>query len=390
MCLSKVLKYPLLFLFSFSLLGCNEQLKPKNSIQNLHVDVQPLSYTTLRLTTELPGRITAFKEVEVRPQITGIIKSRLFKEGSYVKAGDLLFEIESTSYQSSVNSAKAQLNKALANQQSTQKEATRILKLLKKKLTSQKTYDDANSAYLQAKAEVGIRQADLDYAAIQLSYTKIKAPISGSIGLSEVSEGSLVTAGQSDYITTIKQSDNVYIDMEQSSLSLYKLQKEFSSTAGKKLTVPVSITLEDGTAYEHTGQLEFIDTQVTASTGTVTLRALIPNPNHALLAGMYVRAHLASPEERNYLVVPQSIVVRSQSGKPSIFVVDKNNKTIKKPVVLGNEVGNAWVVKEGLAVGDKVVVNNLIKIKTNQTVIIDSEITTNTSSTPETNSKAVD
>jgi len=196
MCLSKVLKYPLLFLFSFSLLGCNEQLKPKNSIQNLHVDVQPLSYTTLRLTTELPGRITAFKEVEVRPQITGIIKSRLFKEGSYVKAGDLLFEIESTSYQSSVNSAKAQLNKALANQQSTQKEATRILKLLKKKLTSQKTYDDANSAYLQAKAEVGIRQADLDYAAIQLSYTKIKAPISGSIGLSEVSEGSLVTAGQ--------------------------------------------------------------------------------------------------------------------------------------------------------------------------------------------------
>jgi len=168
------------------------------------------------------------------------------------------------------------------------------------------------------------------------------------------------------------------------------MQKEFSSTAGKKLTVPVSITLEDGTAYEHTGQLEFIATQVTASTGTVTLRALIPNPNHALLAGMYVRAHLASPEERNYLVVPQSIVVRSQSGKPSIFVVDKDNKTIKKSVVLGNEVGNAWVVKEGLAVGDKVVVNNLIKIKTNQTVIIDSEITANTSSTPETNSKAVD
>jgi membrane fusion protein (multidrug efflux system) len=176
--------------------------------------------------------------------------------------------------------------------------------------------------------------------------------------------------------------------MEQSSLSLYKLQKEFSELAEKKPIVPVSITLEDGTTYEHQGQLEFIDTQVSSSTGSVTLRALIPNPEHTLLSGMYVRAHIASPEERNYLVVPQSAVVRSQSGEPSIFIVDENNKTVKKSVVLGNEVNNQWVVKEGLALGDKVVINNLTKVKSNQTVVIDSEVTTSNSS--ETNSQVVE
>lgn len=385
MSITKTLKYPLLFILSFTLLGCNEQLDlNQRAVQDLHVDVLPLTYTPLRLSTELPGRITAFKEVEVRPQITGIVKKIAYKEGSNVKAGNLLFEIESTSYQSSVNNAEAQLKKALANEQSTQKEAERNAKLLKQNLTSQKTYDDAHSLYLQAKAEVSIRQADLDYANIQLSYTKIKAPISGQVGLSEVSEGALLTAGQADYLTTIIQSDNVYIDMEQSSLSLYKLQKEFSELAGKKPIVPVSITLEDGTTYEHQGQLEFIDAQVASSTGTITLRALIPNPEYTLLSGMYVRAHIASPEERDYLVVPQSAVVRSQSGEPSIFIIDDNNKTVKKSIVLGNEVGNKWVVKQGLTAGDKVVINNLAKIKSNQTVIIDSEITTNNSA--ETNS----
>ena len=398
MSITKTLKYPLLFIFSFALLGCNEQLdQNQRPAQKLHVDVLPLTYTTLRLTTELPGRIAAFKEVEVRPQITGILKNIAYKEGSDVNVGDLLFEIESTSYQSSVNSAEAQLKKALANEQSTQKEAERNAKLLKQNLSSQKNYDDANSLYLQAKAEVAIRQADLDYANIQLSYTKIKAPISGNVGLSAFSEGSLLTTGQSDYLTTIFQSDNVYIDMEQSSLSLYKLQKEFSELVGKKPLVPVSITLEDGTTYEHQGQLEYIDSQVASSTGTVTLRALIPNPKHTLLSGMYVRAHISSPEERNYLVVPQSSVVRSQSGEPSIFIVDENNKTVKKSIVLGNEVNNQWVVKQGLALGDKVVINNLSKVKSNQTVIIDSEISANNtnkldqpSSDSEINSKAAE
>ncbi|MCL1083898.1 efflux RND transporter periplasmic adaptor subunit [Shewanella psychromarinicola] len=339
--------------------------------------------------------MTAFKEAEVRPQITGIVKSRLYKEGSYVEAGDVLFQIDPTNYQSAVNSAEAQLAKAIASQTSTQKAAIRYAELLKKSLTSQEHYDEADSAYQQAKAEVAVRQAALDDANLQLSYTKIKAPISGKAGFSQVSDGSLLTANQSDYITTIIQTDNVYIDMQQSALAFYKIQQEFQNSIIKKPNIPVSITLEDGTTYNQTGQLEFTDTQTDGSTGSVALRAIMPNPENSLLAGMYVRAHISMPEARKYLVVSQSTVVRSQSGKPSVFVVDDNNKVAKKSIILGSEVGNAWVVKEGLTVGNKIVINNLNKIKDGLTVILDNATETDIESdtsiiNPGTNSKNLD
>ena len=259
----------------------------------------------------------------------------------------------------------------------------RYANLLKKKLTSQQLYDEADSTYLQAKAEVAIRQAELDYANIELSYTQIKAPISGQAGFSLVSEGSLLTTGQSDYITTIIQTDNVYVDMKQSSVSLYKLQQEFRTMINQRPIVPVSITLEDGTTYSEQGQLEFADTQVEGSTGTVTLRAIIPNPDNALLAGMYVRAYISMPEARDYLVIPQSSVVRSQSGVPSVYVVNQDNIIVKKTIVLSNEVGNGWVVKEGLEAGDKVVLNNLMNVKNNLSVIIDSDKKSNQQSDTE-------
>jgi len=382
---TREVKYSLLLLLlPLGLLGCSEQTEPdKRPIQSIHVDTTTLAYSTLRLSTELPGRIIAFKEAEVRPQITGIVKSRLYEEGSHVEAGQVLFQIDDTSYQSSVNSAKAQLKKALASETSTRKEAQRYAELLKKKLSSQQLYDQAESDYLQAKAEVALRQAELDNANIQLSYTQIKAPISGQAGFSEVSEGSLLTASQSTFLTTIIQSDNVYVDMQQSALSLYKLQQEFKNSATEKAIVPVSITLEDGTLYEHKGQLAFMSNQTDGSTGTVTLRAIFPNPEHSLLAGMYVRSHVYMPEARDYLVVPQSSVVRSQSGVPSVFIVDENNKTVKKSIELGNEVGNTWVVKAGLNVDDKVVLNNLNKMKNDLTVIIDSETQSATSASLE-------
>jgi len=382
---TREVKYSLLLLLlPLGLLGCSEQTEPdKRPVQSVHVDTTTLAYSTLRLSTELPGRIIAFKEAEVRPQITGIVKSRLYEEGSHVEAGQVLFQIDDTSYQSSVNSAKAQLKKALASETSTRKEAQRYAELLKKKLSSQQLYDQAESDYLQAKAEVALRQAELDNANIQLSYTQIKAPISGQAGFSEVSEGSLLTASQSTFLTTIIQSDNVYVDMQQSALSLYKLQQEFKNSATEKAIVPVSITLEDGTLYEHKGQLAFMSNQTDGSTGTVTLRAIFPNPEHSLLAGMYVRSHVYMPEARDYLVVPQSSVVRSQSGVPSVFIVDENNKTVKKSIELGNEVGNTWVVKAGLNVDDKVVLNNLNKMKNDLTVIIDSETQSATSASLE-------
>ncbi|BEU03308.1 MexE family multidrug efflux RND transporter periplasmic adaptor subunit [Agarivorans sp. OAG1] len=361
------------FLLSFTIFGCGENIpnqRPKAG--PAHVDVLKLTPTTLRLTTELPGRITAFKQAEVRPQVTGILKSRLYVEGSQVETGDVLYQIDPTVYQSNVNSAQAQLAKALTSKETARKTAIRYQELLKKKLTSQQLYDDADAAYKEAQAEVAIRQAALDYANIELSYTQIKAPISGQVGLSQVSEGSLLTAEQSSYLTTIIQTSNVYVDMQQSSLSIHKLKQDFSDFKDKREEIPVSITLEDGSAYEQIGHLEFADTQVSGSTGTVTLRAIIPNSNNTLLAGMYVRAHISMPEARNYLVVPQSAVVRSQSGEPSVFVVGQNNKTVKKSVELGNEVGNGWVVKHGLVSGDLVVINNILNMRNNIDVVVDS------------------
>ncbi|GLR05933.1 MexE family multidrug efflux RND transporter periplasmic adaptor subunit [Vibrio hyugaensis] len=338
----------------------------------LHVDVLDLTPTTLRLTTELPGRIAAFKQAEVRPQVTGILKSRLYKEGSQVEAGDVLYEIDPTTYQSNVNSAQAQLAKALTSEDTARKTTVRYQELLKKKLTSQQNFDDADAAYKEAQAEVAIRQAELDYANVELSYTKIKAPISGQAGLSLVSEGSLLTAEQSSYLTTIVQTANVYVDMQQSSLAITKIKKEFSTFTDKNAEIPVTITLEDGSAYNEAGHLEFSNTLVSDSTGTVTLRAIIPNPDNTLLAGMYVRAHISMPEARGYLVVPQSAVVRSQSGEPSVFVVNQDNKAVKKSVVLGNEVGNGWVVKEGLSSGEQVVITNIINMKNDVAVVVDS------------------
>ena len=380
---AREVKYSLLLLLlPLGLFGCSDQTEPnKRPVQSIHVDTSTLTYSTLRLTTELPGRITAFKEAEVRPQITGIIESRLYEEGSYVEKGDILFQIDPTTYQSTINSANAELKKALSSERNAKKEMARYAQLLKKKLSSQQLFDSAEAAYLEAKAEVAVRQATLDYANIELSYTKIKAPISGKAGFSQVSEGSLLTSGQSDYITTVIQTDNVYIDMQQSAVAFYKIQQEFKNATTKNPTVPVSITLEDGTIYDQTGHLEFTDTQTNGSTGTVALRAIIANPDNALLAGMYVRAKISMPEARDYLVVKQSTVVRSQSGLPSVFIVDDNNQIVKKSIVLGNEVDNGWVVKEGLKAGDNVVINNLAKVKNGLTVIVDNASNTATTKT---------
>jgi len=367
------LKYSLPLLIMLNILGCSDQTESdKRPVQSIHVDTTTLAYSTLRLTTELPGRITAFNEAEVRPQITGIVKNRLYQEGSYVEEGQVLFQIDPTIYQSNVNSANAELKKALSSERNAKKEMARYAQLLKKKLSSQQLFDTAEATYLEAKAEVAVRRATLDYANIELSYTKIKAPIAGRAGFSQVSEGSLLTSGQTDYITTVIQTDNVYIDMQQSAVAFYKIQQEFKNTNATNPTVPVSITLEDDTVYDKTGQLEFTDTQTNESTGTVALRAIIENPNNALLAGMYVRAKISMPEARDYLVVKQSTVVRSQSGLPSVFIVDDNNEVVKKSVVLGNEVDNGWIVKEGLKAGDKVIINNFNKVKNGLTVIVDN------------------
>ncbi|WP_372882493.1 efflux RND transporter periplasmic adaptor subunit [Psychromonas sp.] len=371
------LKHSLFFVLTFMLIGCGEQAgQGPREMGPIHVDTLTVSTSKIRLTTELPGRISAFNEAEVRPQVGGIIKKRLFKEGTNVQAGDVLYQIDPTTYQASVNSYKAQLQKAVADQQATQKSFERYSELLRKKLTSQQDYDDVYSANQQAIAQVAIYQAELDNANILLSYTQVKAPISGIIGLSQVSEGALVTAEQSSYLAEIIQSEQVYVDMTQSSVSLYTQRKEFQDLfkqGMKKPDIPVKIILEDGSEYEQTGYLEFADAQVNDSTGSVTLRALIPNPENSLLPGMFVRAYISSPQEKDYIVLPQSAVIRSQSGVPYVYIVNDKDMTEKKILQLGNEVDDGWVVKEGLKVGDKVVISNFSAVKQNQEVVIDSE-----------------
>ncbi|MGJ8580804.1 MAG: efflux RND transporter periplasmic adaptor subunit [Psychromonas sp.] len=390
MTFANAIKYPLLLSLSLSLLGCGEQTtSAQKAPAEIHVDTLTVDYVNLRLSSELPGRITAFKEAEVRPQITGIVKNRLYEEGSYVEEGDTLFLIDPTTYQSTVNSANAELKKAQSTEQNAKKEMVRYSQLLKKKLSSQQLFDQAEATYLEAKADTAISQAALDYANIELSYTKIKAPISGQAGFSNVSEGSLLTSGQTDYLTTIIQTDNVYVDMQQSAVNLYKIKRQFKDALAEKPVVPVTLTLEDGTTYEEQGTLGFVDTQVEGSTGTVTLRAVFPNPDGELLAGMYVRAHIAYPEARDYLVVPQNTVVRSQSGAPSVYIVNEDNVVEKKSITLSNEVGSSWVVEKGLAVGDRIITNNLTKIKSDLSVVVDSnttsaELAANTTTSPTT------
>lgn len=368
-------KYIFTFVLTFLLLGCGE--KPDNFArepQTPHVDILTVSTTKIRLTTQLPARISALKEVEVRPQVGGIIKKRHFKEGMKVTEGQVLYTIDPTTYQASVNSYAAQLKKSIADKESSEKSFKRYKELLKKNLTSQSTYDDAYSTYQQAVADVEMYQAELDNAKIDLSYTQIKAPISGIIGLSEMSEGALVTADQSTYLTTIIQSDQVYVDMTQSSASLYIQQKEYQDSLDKEEnSIPVKILLEDGTEYGETGYLAFSDAQVDETTGSITLRAIVDNPKHALLPGMYLRANIASPEEKDYIVLPQSVVIRSQSGVPYVYIVNDQNIIEKTTLTLGREVDNGWVVTSGLKVGDKVVTSNLAAISPGTSVIIDNE-----------------
>lgn len=376
--LHKSFKYGLSVLLPLILIGCSKPTDlPQAQAPALHVDTLTLTASNIRLTNQLPARVSAIKEAQVRPQITGILESRLFNEGDQVKKGDVLYQIDDTTYQATVNSAKAQLEKSLAAQSTTKKVEERYRDLLTKELISQQTYDDAHSAYLQAKADVAISKAALDAAEIELSYTKIKAPISGTVGMSEVSEGSLLTSGQSSYLTTIIQSDHVYIDMQQSSVSLYKLKKAFSDKTDERPSIPVSVTLEDGTQYSEQGYLEFSDAQVNASTGSVTLRAIMPNTNRLLLPGMFVQATIAMPEAKEYLVLPQSSIVRTQSGSPTVYVVNENGITERKEIVLGNEVNNGWIVEGGLQAGEKVIISNLLKVKSEQSVVIDSDSDTN-------------
>ncbi|HCH52965.1 MULTISPECIES: efflux RND transporter periplasmic adaptor subunit [Aeromonas] len=330
------------------------------------VDVVTLHAAPLQLMSELTGRTAPLRVAEVRPQVNGIILKRLFTEGSDVKAGQLLYQIDPAVYQAAVASAKANLAKAQANEQSARLKAQRYAELVKVKAISRQEYDDADAAWKQQVAEIGAAKAALQSANINLAYTKITAPISGRIGKSAVTEGALVTAQQADSLTSISQLDPMYVDVRQSTADLLRLKRQVA--AGKLVQdeskgAKVRFQLEDGSQYSEEGSLQFSDVTVDETTGMVTLRVLVPNPHDLLLPGMFMRATLQEGERPQGLLVPQTAVTRTPKGGATVMVVTADNKVELREVQLSRVVGDSWVVESGLKTGEKVIVAGLQKVK---------------------------
>ncbi|MFH0726394.1 MAG: efflux RND transporter periplasmic adaptor subunit [Pseudomonadota bacterium] len=327
------------------------------------IQVKPERVT---LTTELSGRTSAYLIAEVRPQVGGILQKRLFTEGSDVKAGQVLYQIDAARYQAAFDSARAALDKAEANLIPVRQKAARYKELVGIKAVSAQDYDDAFAAFKQAEAEIAVKKAAVETARIDLAYTQVAAPISGRIGKSSVTIGALVTAGQSAPLATIQQLDPVYVDVTQSSVEMLRRKRDLAEgriTPDSAGQATVKLLLEDGTAYPLTGSLKFSDATVEQSTGSVTLRTVFPNPKQLLLPGMYVRTILEEGVVAEAILVPQQGVTRDPSGKAVAMVVGADDKVESRPVQVSRAIGDKWLVSEGLNPGDRLIVEGLQKAR---------------------------
>lgn len=326
------------------------------------VGVQTVQPTHIVLTTELSGRLSSLKMSDVRPQISGIVQKRLFVEGSDVKAGQQLYQIDPASYQASYDEARGTLAKAKATLASAKTKADRYVDLVKIKAVSQQDYDDAIAAVREDEADVIADQASLESARVNLDRTRITAPISGRIGASSVTEGALVTSDQTTALATIHAFDQMYLDVTRSSAEWLKLRRALASGKLKRSGengAEVSLVLEDGTAYAHTGTLQFSGISVDTTTGSVTLRAIFPNPERELLPGMFVRAKLEEGADDNAILVPQIAVTRGSDGQASVYVVDASSTVRQASVKADDAYGDQWIVTDGLHSGERVVVSGL-------------------------------
>lgn len=330
------------------------------------VTVQP---QRVALTTELSGRTTAQLIAEVRPQVGGIILKRLFTEGSDVKAGQVLYQIDPATYQAAFASAKASQSRAEANLNSVRLKAGRYSDLIKINAVSQQDNDDAQAALQQAQADVASAKAAMETARINLAYTRITAPISGRIGRSTVTTGALVTAGQTAALATVQQLSSMYVDVTQSTADLLKLKQNLANGVLKKSSsAQVKLLLEDGSSYPLTGTLKFSEVTVDQSTGSVTLRAVFPNPKQALLPGMFVRAILEEGVNDNAILIPQRGVTRNPKGEAMVMTVGAEEKVEPRPIKVVRTVGDSWLVSDGLKAGDRVILEGLQKARPGTTV----------------------
>jgi membrane fusion protein (multidrug efflux system) len=320
----------------------------------------------VELSTELPGRTSAYLVAEIRPQVNGIVQKRQFREGSDIKAGQLLYPIDPAPFQVAYDSAKASLGKAQANLPPVRSRAERYKELLGDKAVSQQDVDDAMAAVEQAKAEIEYWRTQVEGARINLGYTRVSAPISGRIGRSNVTDGALVTAYQPTWLATIQQLDPIYVDVTQSSAELLRLKRQLEAgrlTADGESGRKVRLLLEDGTRYPMEGTLQFRDVTVDPATGSFTLRIVVPNPEHLLLPGMFVRAVVQEGIAEQAILVPQQGVSRTPKGDPVALVVDEAGTVQQRILTLNRAIGDRWLVSSGIAAGERLIVEGMLNIR---------------------------
>ncbi|EBN2363247.1 multidrug efflux pump subunit AcrA [Salmonella enterica] len=353
---------------SLALTGCDDKQDQQGGQQMPEVGVVTLKTEPLQITTELPGRTVAYRIAEVRPQVSGIILKRNFVEGSDIEAGVSLYQIDPATYQATYDSAKGDLAKAQAAANIAELTVKRYQKLLGTQYISKQEYDQALADAQQATAAVVAAKAAVETARINLAYTKVTSPISGRIGKSSVTEGALVQNGQASALATVQQLDPIYVDVTQSSNDFLRLKQELANGSLKQENgkAKVDLVTSDGIKFPQSGTLEFSDVTVDQTTGSITLRAIFPNPDnpdHTLLPGMFVRARLQEGTKPTALLVPQQGVTRTPRGDATVLVVGADNKVETRQIVASQAIGDKWLVTDGLKAGDRVVVSGLQKVR---------------------------
>lgn len=356
---------------SMALVGCSkdsEQEKPgaaaAQQMPPPQVGVLVAQPQSVESSVELSGRTSAYQISEVRPQASGVILKRLFAEGSFVKAGQALYEIDDRTNRATVDNAKAALIRQEANLQLLRTKESRYRQLVNSNAISKQEYDDIVAQLKFAEADVAATKATLQNAQINLDYSVVRSPISGQSSRSSVTAGALVTASQAAPLVTIQQLDPIYVDINQSSAEMLRLRQQLSKgQLDQSNNTKVKLRLEDGSEYPLEGQLAFSDASVDPSTGTVTVRAVFPNPNHLLLPGMFANAKIVQGVIPNAYLIPQAAVTRTPTGQAMVMLTNAKGEVEPRPVTTAGVQGNNWIVTEGLQVGDRVIVDGIAKVK---------------------------
>jgi len=359
--------FSIFFIALIILTGCGKNEKNLPPKQNVEVGVYTIKKSDITIKSEIPGRVKAFLTAEIRPQINGIIKNKKFNEGDYIKEGEVLYEIDDKYYISLYNEAKASLKNAEALLESTQLKSQKYEELSKINGASKQEAIDYKSSYLQALANVESKKAALETAKINLDYTKIISPISGKIGTSNYTVGALVNSNQTSVLTTVRNTNKVYVDYMQSSINYLNLKEKLFDNKLSIDNLNVSIRLENGKIYELNGILSAREMYIDENTGSITNRAIFENKNDFLIPGMYVDVIVEEIKNSSEILIPQQALLRDSKGNPYVYILE-NNKTISKQIKLGNTYKEKWIVENGLKENDLIVVEAVNKIKNDMEV----------------------